>query len=183
MKKLIWFINVTPDGSCDHTAVVADDELHQFANSILKEVDTVLFGRTTFQLFESYWPAVAVNNTGPQSEMEFAHLIDAIPKVVFSRTLQTAGWKNARVSKVPLKEEIEALKQQDGKNLLLMGSPGLAAACMKLGVIDELRFCVQPIIAGKGRRLFEDIDRVKLTLIATKKFESGADLLCYIPEK
>jgi dihydrofolate reductase len=83
MRKLVSSINITLDGFCDHTAVIADDELHQHANALLRRVDTVLFGRVTYQLMESAWPPVVKKPTGIKSVDEFAVLIDNISKIVF----------------------------------------------------------------------------------------------------
>ncbi len=106
MRKLIASINITLDGFCDHTAVIADDELHQNANELLRSVDTVLFGRVTYQLMESSWPPVVKKPTGIKSVDEFAVLIDNISKIVFSNTLKNVEWKNTKLAKEGIKEEV-----------------------------------------------------------------------------
>jgi dihydrofolate reductase len=91
MGKLIAAINMTLDGFCDHTAMVPDEETHQYFNDLLRDADALLYGRITYQLMEGYWPAIVQNPTGAKVADEFAVLIDDIPKIVFSRTLQRAG--------------------------------------------------------------------------------------------
>ncbi len=179
MRKLIAAINMTLDGFCDHTAGIADDELHQHYNEVLRNADTLLYGRITYQLMESFWPNVAKNPTGNKPIDEFAVLIDNISKIVFSQSLKDVGWKNVRLAKRSIKEEVLALKQQSGKNILA-GSPSLIVTLMQLDLIDEYQLCVQPIILGTGLRLFDNInDRINLNLIKTKIFGSGAIVLYY----
>jgi dihydrofolate reductase len=183
MRKLISSINITLDGFCDHTAVIVDDELHQNANELLRGVDTVLFGRVTYQLMESGWPPIVKKPTGIKSIDDFAILIDNIAKIVFSNTLKNVEWKNTKLAKVDIKEEVVKLKQQPGKNILV-GSPGIIITLMQLGLIDEYQFCVQPIILGSGLPLFKNIkDRIDLILLKTRTLGSGAIILYYKPMK
>jgi len=186
MRKLIAAINMTLDGFCDHTAGIADDELHQHYNAILSNADTLLFGRITYQLMESYWPAVVKNPTGNKPEDEFAVLIDNISKIVFSRTLKNVDWKNTVLKKEVIKEEVLELKQSlnGGSKNILVGSPSLIVALMQLDLIDEYQLCVQPIILGSGLPLFKNLrDRVDLKLLKTKTFGCGAVIFYYEPTK
>jgi len=108
-------------------------------------------------------------------------LIENISKIVFSNTLQDVEWKNARLAKGDIKEEVLKIKQQPGKNILV-GSPGILITLMKLSLIDEYRFCVQPIILGSGQPLFKNVkDRINLNLLNTRTFGSGAVMLYYEP--
>lgn len=182
MRKIIAAINMTLDGVCDHTAVDADDEIHQHYTELLKSADTVIYGRITYQLME-YWPTVVKNPTGNKATDEFAVTIDNIFKIVFSHTLKNVTWKNTRVAKEGVKEEILALRQQPGKDILV-GSPSLIIASMNLNLIDEFQLCVHPVIAGKGLPLFKNInDRIELTLLRTKTFGCGAVIFYYKPTK
>jgi dihydrofolate reductase len=117
MRKLIAAINMTLDGFCDHTALIADEEIHQHYNELLSNADTLLYGRITYQLMESYWPSVVKNPTGNKPIDEFAVIIDNISKIVFSRTLKNVDWKNTKLKKEGIKEEVLELKQQAGKNI------------------------------------------------------------------
>ena len=183
MRKLIAAINMTLDGFCDHTAMIADDEIHQHYNELLSNAGTLIYGRITYQLMESYWPTVVKNPTGNKPTDEFAVLIDNISKIVFSRTLKNVDWKNTKLKKEVIKEDILELKQQEGKNILV-GSPSLIVTLMQLDLIDEYQLCVQPIILGNGLPLFKNLkDRVNLKLLKTKIFGSGSITLYYEPTK
>ena len=186
MRKLIAAINMTLDGFCNHTAGIADDELHQHYNELLSTADTILWGRTTYQLMESSWPTIVKNPTGNKPEDEFAVLIDNISKIVYSRTLKNVDWKNTKLKKEVIKEEILELKQSrnGGSKNILVGSPSLIAALTQLDLIDEYQLCVQPIILGRGLPLFKNVkDRMNLALLKTKPFGSGAVTLYYEPAK
>ncbi|MGN6194722.1 MAG: dihydrofolate reductase family protein [Ginsengibacter sp.] len=187
MRKLIAAMNMTLDGFCDHTTMIADDEIHEHYNELLCNADALLYGRITYQLMESYWPTVVKNPTGNKPIDEFAVLIDNISKIVFSHTLTNVEWKNAKVATRSLEQEVLELKESgdgSGKDILV-GSPGLIVASLNLNLVDELQLCVQPIIAGKGLSLFKNIsDRIDLKLIKTKTFiNSGSVGLYYNPLK
>jgi dihydrofolate reductase len=179
MRKLIAAINMTLDGFCDHTATIADDEILQHYNELFRNADTLIFGRITYQLMESYWPSVVKNPTGIKPTDEFAVLIDNISKIVFSRTLKNVEWKNTQLKKEGIKEEVLKLKHQAGKNILV-GSPSLIVALTQLELIDEFQLCVHPIVLGSGLPLFKNInDRINLKLLKTKTFGCGAVTLYY----
>src|SRR6188768_2796628 len=116
MRKIVAAINVTLDGFCDHTAGIADDETHQNYTNLLLNSGTMLFGRITYELMESYWPTVVAKPTGIPSMDNFAVAIDNIPKIVFSRTMKNIGWKTATLAKGGIKEEVFELRQQPGKD-------------------------------------------------------------------
>ena len=183
MRTVIGAINMTLDGFCDHTSMIADEEIHQHYSELLRSVDAVLYGRITYQLME-YWPTVVKNPTGNKSVDEFALVMDKIPKVVFSHTLKNVEWQTARLAKKDLKKEVLDLKQQTGKEILV-GSRSLIVALLNLNLIDELQLCIHPIIAGKGLPLFDTVkDPNVLTLIKTKVFNSsGSITLYYHPTK
>jgi dihydrofolate reductase len=179
MRKIIAAMNMTLDGFCDHTAMSADDEIHQHYNELLSNTGTLIYGRKTYQLMESYWPTVVKNPTGNKPMDEFAVLIDNISKIVFSRTLQHVEWKNTTLKKEVIKEEILELKKQPGKNIGV-GSPGLIVAFTQLGLIDEYQLGVHPTVLGSGLQLFKNIkDRIDLKLLKTKTFGCGAVMLYY----
>jgi dihydrofolate reductase len=183
MRKLIAAINMTLDGFCDHTAMIADEEIHQHYNDLLSNAGTLVYGRITYQLMESYWPSVVKNPTGIKPTDEFAVLIDNISKIVFSRTLKNVDWKNTKLKKEVIKEEVLELKQQAGKNILV-GSPSLIVALTHLDLIDEYQLSVQPIVLGSGLALFKNVkDRINLKLLKTKTFGCGAVTLYYEPTK
>jgi len=171
MRKLIASINITLDGFCDHNAVIADEELHQNANELLRNADTILFGRVTYQLMESGWPPIVKKPTGIKSIDEFAVLIDNIDKIVFSHTLKSVEWKNTRLATGDIQEEVLKLKQlrNSGSKNIVVGSPGIIVTLMKLELINEYQFSVQPIVLGSGLPLFKNItNRIDLRLLKTK---------------
>jgi len=182
MRNIIAAMNMTLDGFCDHTAGTADDEILQHYTELLSSADAIIYGRITYRLME-YWPTVVKNPTGNKSMDEFAVTIDNIPKIVFSRTLKNLEWKNSRLAKRDLKEEVSELRQQPGKDILV-GSPGLIAALTQPGLIDEYRLCLHPVILGSGLPLFKNItERVNLKLLKTKTFGCGVVALYYEPVK
>jgi dihydrofolate reductase len=184
MRKIIAAINMTLDGFCDHTSMIADDEIHQHYNELLDSADTLIYGRTTYQLMENYWPSIVKNPTGNKQTDEFAVLIDDISKIVFSRTLKNVDWKNTTLKKEIIKEEMIALRQSSGSKNTVVGSPSLIAAFAQLGLIDEYQLAIQPTVLGNGLALFKNIrDRIDLTLLQTKTFGCGVVALYYAPAK
>ena len=185
MRKVIAAINMTLDGFCDHTAGIADDELHQHYSELLSSAGALLYGRITYQLME-YWRTVLKNPTGNKPQDDFAVMIDKIPKIVFSRTLKSIdpiaiGWESAKLATKNIEEEVLELKQQAGKDILV-GSRSLIIQLMKLNLIDEYQLCIHPVVAGGGLPLFENINgRTILKLIKTKTFSGGAVTLYYEP--
>ncbi len=179
MRRLIAAMNMTLDGFCNHTVMISDEEIHQHYNDLLRSADTLIYGRTTYQLMESYWPSVVKNPTGIKPTDDFAISIDNISKIVYSRTLQHVDWKNTTLKKEIIKEEILNLKYQGGRDILV-GSPALIVAFTQLGLIDEYQLGLQPTIVGSGLPLFKNIkDRINLKLLKTKTFKCGALALYY----
>jgi len=171
---------MTLDGFCDHTAIIPDDEIHQHYTNLLSSGDTILYGRITYQLME-FWRTLVENPSGNKSMDDFAVLIDRIPKIVFSHTLTSIEWESAKLANRGLEEEVLALKQQSGKDILV-GCRSLIIQLLKLNLIDEFQLCVHPVIAGNGLPLFENInDSTIFKLIKTKTFSGGAVLLYYEP--
>ncbi len=182
MRKVIAAINMTVDGFCDHTAAIADEEIHQHYSELLQNAGTLLYGRITYQLMESYWPAIVKNPTGIPATDEFAVSIDHIPKIVFSRTMKNVAWETAKLAKRDLQEEVSALRQSRDSGDILVGSPSLITALTKLNLIDEYQICVHPVIAGKGLPLFKQIgDSILLKHLKTKTFSGGQVILYYEP--
>jgi dihydrofolate reductase len=184
MRKIVAAINVTFDGFCDHTAAIANPELHQHYTDLLNDAGAILYGRTTYQLMEDVWPNVVKNPTGTKTMDNFAVALDNVPKVVFSRTMKSVGWPTARLATKDLKDEVLELKQQSGKDVFV-GSPSLILELTKLKLIDEWQLCVHPVITGKGLPLFKDLnDRIVFTLLETRRFKtSGHVTFYYAPGK
>jgi dihydrofolate reductase len=186
MSRLIAAINMTVDGFCDHTAGIADEEIHEHYNELLRGADTLIYGRITYQLMETYWPSVVKKPTGNKPLDDFAILIDNISKIVYSRTLKNVEWKNTQLKNELIREEVQALKQshEGGHKNIVVGSPSLILAFMQLDLIDEYQLCIHPVILGNGLPLFKNVrDRIRLKLLKTKTFGCGAVLLYYEPVK
>ena len=173
MRKIIFAINTSINGSVDHTAGIADDELHNFFTDLLNSVDVVLMGRKTYQLMESFWPVAHKDPNSTKSILRFADKYNSIKKIVFSETLKEVTWQNSQLADRNLQEIISELKNQDGKNISA-GSLSIAMQLLKLNLIDEFWFAVHPVIAEKGPRLFDGMDVYKkLKLIDSKTLSSG----------
>jgi len=181
MRKVVFSINITTDGYCDHRDVIADEELHDFSAGLLRNASLILFGRIMYQLLVPYWPDVAKNQSGTEAENKFARVFDSLDKLVFSRTLKQVSEKNTRIVNENIAEEVVRLKQQPGKDIFVAGL-NLASQLSERGLIDEYYFVVQPIIGGKGPRLFDTFklrDRVMLDFVGSDAFQSGVVALHY----
>jgi dihydrofolate reductase len=184
MRNLVFAINVTLDGCCDHTKVIGDDELLEHYTQLLGEVDLQVFGRKTYQLMVPYWPDVAKNQSDSKPAIKFARAFVSTSKVVFSRSLDGVEDKNTRIVRGNLRDEILKLKQEKGKNILA-GGVDIPSQLVELGLVDEYRIVVQPIVAGEGRRLFDHVslqDKLRLKLVDTKTLKSGSVVLRYLKQ-
>jgi dihydrofolate reductase len=182
MRNVIFAINITIDGCCDHTKVIADDETLEYFTNLMRDVDLQVFGRKTYQLMVPYWPEVAKNPSETKADHEFAEAFDSVNKLVFSRSLDSVEGRNTRIVRTNLHDEIVKLKQEPGKNILV-GGVDIPSQLMELGLVDEYRFVVSPIIAGEGRRLLEGVslrERLHLKLVESKNFKSGCVALRYL---
>jgi dihydrofolate reductase len=181
MRNVIFAINTTLDGCVDHTKQIADEQTHEYFTQLMRDVDLLVFGRKTYQLMVPFWPEVAKSQSMTRASNEFARTFDSIKKIVFSRSLDSAEDRNTRIIRTNLHGEILKLKQEQGKNILL-GGVGVPSQLMELGLVDEYRFVVGPIVAGEGRRLLEGVslpERLQLKLVESKFFKSGCVALHY----
>ena len=185
MRKVIFFMLTTLDGFYEgpnkeinwHNV---DEEFNEFAIDQLNSVDVLLFGRVTYELMASYWPTPAAITNDPI----VADKMNSLPKIVFSKTLASAGWHNTRLVKENIAEEISKLKQQPGKDLIIFGSSDLAVTLIQHGLIDEYRIMVNPVVLGNGKSLFKGIHhKLDLKLLKTRTFSSGNVLLYYQPDQ
>jgi dihydrofolate reductase len=184
MRKLIFVINITLDGCCDHTKGIPDDDLMEFHTDLLRDADTLVYGRKTFELMVPYWPDIAKDHSGQtKADIDFAEAFVAIDTIaVFSKTLKFAEGKNTRIIDTNLEEEIIKLKKLPGKNILT-GGADIPSQLIRLGLVDEFQFVILPIIAGEGRRLLDNTnltESLKLKLIDSKIFPSGCVVHRYL---
>jgi dihydrofolate reductase len=153
----------------------ADDEWEDYSVELLGQIDTLLFGRRTYEGFAEFWPT---------QDSEVARLLNAIDKVVFSTTLSEAAWNGTRLVRDHVPEEVAKLKAQPGRDIAIFGSADLAATLTQHGLIDEYRIAVNPVVLGGGTALFrEGAERLNLRLLDTKTFRSGIVELRYAPAK
>ncbi|MDB5085446.1 MAG: bifunctional deaminase-reductase domain protein [Bacilli bacterium] len=165
-----------PDGDIDWS--FPDEELHKHFNEQESEIDINLYGRGLYENMSNYWPTADLNPSAPQVEIDFARIWKSKSKVVFSKTLEQVEW-NSRLVRENIAEEIVKLKEQPGKNLSVGGS-GIASTFMKLGLIDEFRLYIHPVVVGGGKPMFHALDyKINLRLVETKVFSSGVVLLRY----
>jgi dihydrofolate reductase len=184
MRNLIFAINITLDGCCDHTIQIGDEETHEYFTQLMRDVDLLVYGRKTYQLMVPFWPEVAKSQSMTKESNEFARAFDSIHKIVFSRTLDSAEDKNTTIVRTNLRDEILKLKQEQGKNILT-GGVSIPSQLIELGLVDEYRFVVGPIVAGEGRRLLEGVslqERLQLKLVESKVFKSGCVALRYLKQ-
>jgi dihydrofolate reductase len=187
MRKIIVFNLVSVDG---HFAGANgeidwhnyDEEMGEYSVEQLRSLGVLLFGKTTYELMASYWPTP----DGIESEPVVAGIMNTIPKIVFSKTLKGVEdgsiWKHVTVFHELRPEEILTLKEQEGGDIAIFGSGTIVQQLTNLGLIDEYRLVVNPLILGEGKPLFRDIkDKLKLKLLSIRVFKNGNVLLCYRP--
>lgn len=180
LGKLVLASLITLDGFIDHTAMIADDELHRFSTRELQNTSAVLFGRVTYQLFESSWPPIMTDPSMPPEMVEYAHAIDAVPKIVFSKTLENVTWNNSSLRHEVDPGEIADLKARSSGDLVISSGAKLARHMIGLGLVDEYKLFLNPIILGSGLSLFDGLRRhLELTLLETSSFGSGVVYLHY----
>jgi len=157
-----------------------DPELGKYEDDLYGQADTLLLGRVTYKIFESYWPNAATNPETSKGDIALAHVINNITKIVFSKTLDKVEWENSKFVKEINPEKILNMKQEQGKNMLLVGSASIVQQMTILGLIDEFHFVVHPVILGTGKPLFKEIkERHNLKFLDTKNYENGVVLLTY----
>jgi len=185
MRKLVLFMHVSLDGFAadpNHGLdfLSYDEELEHYADELVKTVGSPVYGRNTYQLMESYWPTVLTKPNAGKHALEHAQWLEGVTKIVFSKTLNEVTWNNTLLIKDNIAEEVKKLKQQPGKDLAIFGSPGLATAFMNMGLIDEYKLTLHPIILGNGISVFtNNTTKSSLKLLETKTLKSGVVTLHY----
>jgi dihydrofolate reductase len=179
MRKLVYAINTTLDGCCDHMKFGPDEETFEYVTHLMREAGTLVYGRKTYELMVPYWPDAAKEDPSD----EFAQAFDAVEKiVVFSRSLDSSEGEKTRIFRTNLHDEIIKLKQEQGKDIMT-GGVTIPLQLAELGLIDEYILLFHPIVLGEGRRVFEGIDlqeKLQLTLVEAKAFKSGCVALRYL---
>lgn len=173
MGLLTFGMNVTLDGCCDHTAGIADDEMHDYFTDLMDGAGAMLWGRTTYEMMESHWPTVARDENAPRAERAWAVKLDAKPKYVVSKTRRDFPWQNTVHVQGELREAVQQIKDRTPDGVLL-GSLKLGAELQRLDLIDEYRLVIHPVLAGRGPRLFDGLKEPRqLELVSSKIFKAG----------
>jgi dihydrofolate reductase len=178
MRPLLYSINVTLDGCCDHRVGIADEDLHRNAMENIERADALLFGRVTYEMMEAGWRWPAPER--PEWMEPFAKVIDAAKKYVVSSTLDHVDW-NSELLRGDLETQVRRLKAEPGKGLMT-GGVKLPHALAEMGLIDQYEFVVHPRVVGHGPTLFAGISKyVDLKLVSRVEFASGAVAMRYVP--
>ncbi len=187
MRKVIVTMWVTLDGfiagpNDDMSWIIVDDAMGAYEDAMVSAADTLVLGRVTYQSFAGAWPHVPDNPAASEGEKEYARKVNSLHKIVFSKTLETVEWNNSTLLHEINPDDIVALKNEVGKDIVIYGSASIVQALTTLGLIDEYQLLVHPVVLGGGKRLFkEGSDRTALRLVETKTFDSGVVLLTYQP--
>jgi dihydrofolate reductase len=191
MRNLIVSMNVTLDGfmagphcELDWHFKSWNEEMARSTAEQLSRADTILLGGITYRGMAQYWSATPVNLVAPREDLDFADMLNRYPKVVFSKTMSTVSWNNSRLAKKDIGEEIDELKHRKGKDIIVYGSGKIVDALTKLGLVDEFRMWVHPVVIGCGKPLFKELTgTIKLELFKTETFSSGVVILFYRVKK
>jgi dihydrofolate reductase len=191
MRKLVLFMHVSLDGYASDSNgglgwIPYNEEFEKYAEEVVAEVGSPVYGRTTYRMMEGYWPTVLEDANATKHEIEHANWVQEVKKIVISSTLDKAEWNNTMLIKDNIAEEIKALKEQPGKNLVIFGSPGAASTLLELGLIDELLLTICPVIlgGGGGKSVFDGAsEKIKLKLLSSRTFKSGIIATRYELEK
>lgn len=185
MRKMFLFMMTSIDGymegeNHDLSWHNVDKEFNTFAAEQMNEMGTIVMGRRTYELMESFWPS----KQGLEEDPIVAEKMNNTPKIVFSKTLKKANetdiWKQVRLYKNNIAEEIQKLKKEEGKSIAVLGSNNLCVTLLELGLLDELRIMVSPVVIGKGTPLFAGIkEKISFSLSTTRTFQNGNILLTY----
>ena len=179
MRKLVLFMHVSLDGFAANTNsgldwISYDSELQQYADGIVATVGSPVYGRGTYELMAGYWPTVLDNPNASENSKAHARWVDKATKIVFSKTMKEAGWNNTIVINENIAGEINKLKQQPGKDLVIFGSPGLAHSFMELDLIDEYQLTLNPVLLGSGIPVYQNIkNKTNLKLVKATPLKSG----------
>ena len=181
MRKVVYGINLTADGCCEHTKFNGTEEIQEYFTALMDDVDLIIYGRKTYELMVPYWPDFAKEKSGSAAAHNFARKFNAIDKVVFSRSLEKVDG-NTKLIRSDLKEEVLKLKNDAGRNISI-GGVDLPSQLIALGLVDEFYLVIHPIIGIQGRRLFDEVsldELLKLTLVDTTVLQSGCTVLHYL---
>lgn len=189
MRKIISFMHISldgfvagPNGEMDWIKV--DQEIFDFVGKRISEGDTALYGRVTYEMMENYWPTAADKPTATKHDIEHSKWYSNVHKVVLSKTMKGSDLKNTTIISDNLSESVNEIKQKEGSDILLFGSPAATHSLIQLNLIDGYWLFVNPVILGRGIPLFVDIkEKIKLNLLTTRQFTCGVTELNYTVDR
>jgi len=185
VRKLVYSMMVSLDGFVEDSNrsldwVKIDEEIHVFSNDEARETGVFLYGRGLYDVMAAYWPTADADPSTPGYMVEFAQIWKEKPKVVFSKTLDTVDW-NSRLVRGEVAEEITRLKREPGDDLSV-GGARLAWTCIQLGLVDEYRLLIHPVLIGSGTPFFPPLEEpMSLRMVETRTFRSGVVYVRYVP--
>lgn len=185
MRNLIFFMHTSLDGfvaglNGEMDWISIDDEMFDFVATMTDKADSALYGRVTYEMMQSYWPAAGEQPNASKHDKEHSAWYNKVSKIVLSKTMSEKGLDNTTVISGQLADNINKIKKQDGKNILIFGSPSASHSLLRQGLIDEFWLFVNPVLLGQGIPLFKDVAEItKLKLIETKIFSCGVIALHY----
>ncbi len=172
-----------PNNGMDFVGELYDEAMGKYEYDLVSAADTLILGRVTYESFAGSWPYVPDKPDAHPGEVAYARMLNAMRKVVFSKTLEKVEWNNSTLLREIVPEEIEQLKQEPGRNLVIYGSASIVQTLTNLGLIDEYQLLVHPVLLGDGKRLFAHIkEKVNLKLVNTEARSSGVVVLTYQPK-
>ena len=188
MRKVISLMHISldgfaagPNGELEWARV--DEEMYGYVADLLRTVDTALYGRVTYQMMESYWPTVPADPASTESDRQHAEWVEKVRKIVVSRTLARVTWNNTLLVQENIGEEIARLKRQPGEDIMIFGSPSIVHLLTPLGLIDEYRLTINPVVLGRGIPLFNGVQEpLHLKLLESRTFQAGVVGLHYCVE-
>jgi dihydrofolate reductase len=189
MRKLKLQVQTTvdgfiagPNGEMDWMALPWTDDLNSYVEELTDSIDCIVLGRRLAEGFIPYWASVAADPENP--DVASGRVFTDTPKVVFTKTLETSEWENTVLAKGDLVDEINRLKKQDGKDIIVYGGATFVSSLIKAGLIDEFHLFVNPAAIGSGMAIFKEVDgKQNLKLVQSRAFECGIVLLKYETER
>jgi len=189
MRKLILIAHTSLDGFVagtkgELTDFDVSDENLAFVCTLTDEADAALFGRISYQLLDGYWPSAKDREHATKAEVAFSNWYNNAAKIVFSKTLSAENLNNTIIIREIISSEISKIKEENGKDILIFGSPSVSQILMELNLIDSYWIFINPIIFGKGIPLFAELtNKSKLKILATKQFANGELAINYVVEE
>ncbi len=189
MRKVIFLMHVSLDGlvagpNGEMDWITYNDDVAADAYSLHTTTDTAIYGRVTYEMMAGYWPTVLSNPDSDAGDRSHAIWLETAIKVVATRSPLKVAWSGTVVIGANIAAEMAALKAQSGKDMWLLGSPALAQTFMRLDLIDEYRLNINPVILGRGKPLFSDLELPRrLSLVESKAYTSGVIGLRYVPNR